>query len=191
MARRFLHHDAAFEHFLRERRIPYIAVDEARRTLLPLSDAGQNAGRSLKSFDFLVSLPHQRLIVEVKGRTCKTGSSVGRRGPAMGTRLESWATRDDVEGLQAWQRLLGGPDHSFHAAMVFLYTCEGEPADTLFDEAFHFRSVWYGLRTVLIDEYAPLMRPRSERWGTVDVAPLAFTSLHLPIRAAVRVARSA
>ena len=35
MAHRRDHYDRAFEGFLRARRIPYVAVDEARKTLLP------------------------------------------------------------------------------------------------------------------------------------------------------------
>jgi hypothetical protein len=47
MANRDNHYEAAFEAYLRERRLPYIAVDEARRSLVP--------DGSLKSLDFIVS----------------------------------------------------------------------------------------------------------------------------------------
>ena len=175
MARRFLHHDAAFEHLLRAHRVPYIAVDEARRTLLPNTE-------SLKSFDFLVSTPTSRLLVEVKGRTWRAPAATrpghsARSASATG-RLESWATLDDVEALRAWQRLLVG---GFSAALAFLYLCDAEPPDTLFDEAFEFKHRWYGLRTVAVDDYARCMRPRSERWRTVDVAPSDFARLRLPV----------
>jgi len=46
MANRDNYYEAAFEEFLRARRLPYIAVDEARRSLI--------AGGSLKSLDFIV-----------------------------------------------------------------------------------------------------------------------------------------
>ena len=175
MARRYLHHDAAVEHFLRERRVPYVAVDEARRTLLPMREG--IAPPTVKSFDFLVTLPGMGLLVEVKGRTWKAGRTSGAGLTARpGGALESWATLDDVEGLRTWQRLMGG---GFRSALVFVYLCDREPPDTVFDEAFEFRARWYGLRAVLIDEYAARMRPRSERWRTVDVSAAAFAQLRL------------
>ncbi len=48
MANRDNHYEAAFEEFLRSRGVPYVAVDEAKRSLL--SDGG-----SIKSLDFIVS----------------------------------------------------------------------------------------------------------------------------------------
>jgi hypothetical protein len=42
------HYEAAFEEFLRSRGVPYVAVDEAKRSLM--SD-----GASIKSLDFIVS----------------------------------------------------------------------------------------------------------------------------------------
>ena len=47
MANRDNHYEAAFEAFLRARRVPYVAVDEAQRSLV--------ADGSLKSLDFIVS----------------------------------------------------------------------------------------------------------------------------------------
>ena len=40
MAQRRHHYEAAFEGYLRQRRIPYVAVDEAKKSLLPGSPAG-------------------------------------------------------------------------------------------------------------------------------------------------------
>ena len=55
------HYEAAFEAYLRARRLPYIAVDEARRSLV--------ADGSIKSLDFIVSPPGQlSWLVDVKGR---------------------------------------------------------------------------------------------------------------------------
>lgn len=69
MAKRSNHYEAAFEAWLRSRKIPYLAVDESRRSLAE--------GRSLKNLDFVVSppnLPHSWL-VDVKGRRFPTGKS--------------------------------------------------------------------------------------------------------------------
>jgi hypothetical protein len=46
MADRDNHYEVAFEEYLRSRGIPYVAVDEARRSLL-------SEGGSIKSLDFM------------------------------------------------------------------------------------------------------------------------------------------
>ena len=48
MANRDYHYEAAFEEYFRSRGVPYVAVDEAKRSVL--SDGG-----SIKSLDFIVS----------------------------------------------------------------------------------------------------------------------------------------
>ena len=50
MANRDNHYEAAFEQFLRDRSVPYIAVDEAKRSLVA-------TGPSIKNLDFVVSSP--------------------------------------------------------------------------------------------------------------------------------------
>ena len=78
MANRDNHYEAAFEEYLRARGVPYVAVDEARRSLL-------SNGGSIKSLDFIVSAPGQiAWLVDVKGRAfpraTKT-SNIGKTGP--------------------------------------------------------------------------------------------------------------
>ena len=46
MAHRSVHYEAAFEDYLRAKGWPYVAIDEAKKTVF--------AGASIKSFDFLV-----------------------------------------------------------------------------------------------------------------------------------------
>ena len=41
MAQRRFHYEQAFEHFLRANRVPYLVVDEAKKTLLPAAEAAQ------------------------------------------------------------------------------------------------------------------------------------------------------
>jgi hypothetical protein len=72
------HYEAAFEAYLRRERLAYIAVDEARRSLVP--------DGSLKSLDFIVSPPG---------------------GPAWLVDVKNWSTRDDLRSLAAWQRHFG------------------------------------------------------------------------------------
>jgi len=67
MANRDNHYEAAFEAYLRSRGVPYVAVDEAKRSVL--SDGG-----SIKSLDFIVSTPCQvTWLVDVKGRKFPSG----------------------------------------------------------------------------------------------------------------------
>lgn len=82
------HYQRAFEAYLRQRRLPYVSVDEARRAILPegaplkIERRGGHNGHdasgppaTLKSFDFVVYGEGSNLLVEVKGR------KVARRRP--------------------------------------------------------------------------------------------------------------
>ena len=107
------------------RRIPYVAVDEARKALLPQgpvptvrSPEDIGAAASLKSFDFVIYGQGSNLLVEIKGRRVSGGKGKGGKGKA---RLESWVTMDDVASLRRWEGLFG-PE--FQATFVFVYWCE-------------------------------------------------------------------
>lgn len=180
------HYEQAFEAYLRERRIPYVAVDEARKALLPhdaLRDApGAKAARvpdgagdgSLKSFDFVIYGEGSNLLVEVKGRKL----SPRTRQRAARTRLECWATLDDVESLTRWERLFGP---SFEAVLVFVYWCDELPPDALFEEIFQHGDRWYAVRCVRLTDYRAAMKTRSPRWRTVDLSPREFDRLAGPL----------
>lgn len=204
VAQRRHHYESALESLLRARRIPYIAVDEARRALLPegsrlsVTAAGTNGEapgpRPLKSFDFVIYTQPDNLLVEVKGRRAGSGpargaaprGARGRHGgvplrsttvsaaPRQGSRLENWVTRDDLRSLEDWQTLFGA---GFRAAFLFIYWCDAQPADGVFNEVFAHRGRWYGVRAAFVDEYARVAKPRSPRWGTVDVPGVTFESL--------------
>ena len=49
VAQRRFHYEQAFEHYLRANRIPYVAVDEAKKSLI---SPGHGSG-CIKSFDFV------------------------------------------------------------------------------------------------------------------------------------------
>lgn len=198
MAQRRHHYEQAFETYLRSKRIPYISVDEARKALLPdgarlaVRHAGAPAAgderdraspdRTLKSFDFVVYTPGGNLLVDVKGRRIGR-TPVGGRGPGMVTirsgrgRLENWVTRADIDSLSEWQRLFG---EGFRAAFLFIYWCEAQPPDALFQEVFEHRGRWYAVRAVLLDDYARVMKQRSPRWATVDLASAEFERVSQP-----------
>ena len=185
MAQRRHHYEAAFESYLRNRRVPYVAVDEAKRTLLP-DDAKLKLGRPgqedaplqsirLKSFDFVVYSTPTHLIVDVKGRKVPRSTKPNRRG-----RLESWVTREDVAALAAWEQLFG---RGFAAWFVFLYWCDEQPPDGLFQEVFTHRNRWYAMRAIDLSSYASSMVTRSQRWGTVHLPTQAFEELSAPFSA--------
>src|SRR3954467_14324865 len=103
MADRSIHYEAAFEAFLREKGIPCVAVDEAKRALF--------ATAKLKSFDFVVySKAGPNLLVDVKGRSCR------KRATRAG--FETWSTERDVTDLTQWAQVFGD---GFNAVLMFLY----------------------------------------------------------------------
>ncbi len=168
MAQRRHHYEVALESYLRDHRIPYISIDEARRSLLPsIASLRVAEGPALKAFDFVVYGSSENLLLEVKGR---------RLGPRT-RRLESWVTRDDIDSLRAWSSLFG---NGFRPTLLFVYWCEEQPPDALFTELFTHKDRAYALRSISVDDYARAMRPRSPKWGTVDLAPRDFESLSQP-----------
>lgn len=181
MAQRRFHYERAFEEFLRSRRIPYVAVDEAKKALLPdnahlrLNSPGETGDSplALKSFDFVIYGDGGNLLIDIKGR--KVGTS--RRSGQLGTRLESWVTIDDIESLRRWQELFGA---GFEPAFVFVYWCDVQPPDALFQEVVEHRGVWYALRAVTLSAYRQHMKVRSPRWGTVDIPQSIFERISQP-----------
>lgn len=184
MALRQHHYERAFESYLRDQHVPYIAVNEAKRALLPADakfqvDDGSGAA-SIKNFDFVVYGSGQgggleraeNLIVEIKGRR------LPRIRLADGTpakpRLESWVTEDDVLALERWQSLFGV---GYRSVFVFVYWCDDIPPDGLFTEVFEYQGRWYTVRVVTLDDYQAHMKPRSPKWKTVNLAKTDFESL--------------
>ncbi len=100
MAQRRHHYELAFEHYLRDRRVPYVAVDEARKALLPedaqllVTDPGLGQ-RSLKSFDFVLYGRDANLLVEIKGRR------VAKRRNAASQQTSKAANGDSGEDTRA------------------------------------------------------------------------------------------
>ena len=196
MSQRRHHYERAFEEYLRSRRIPYVSVDEARKALLPEASSmrgrvggggtGEVAGKpaALKSFDFVVYGEGMNLLLDVKGRRVaprRTKSPTPMATPR--SRLESWVTEDDIASLTEWERLFG---ESFHAAFLFVYWCDEQPPDALFQEIFEYRERWYALRAVTVREYVRVMKPRSARWRTVDVPAAQFERVSQPFAPAPR-----
>lgn len=165
MAQRRFHYDQAFERYLREQAVPYIAVDEAKRAL-----ENKQPPVSLKSFDFVVySSTGPNLLVDVKGR-----KHSGRSNRS----LDNWVTQGDVECMTRWEKLFGD---GFMGAFAFLYWCAVQPPDALFQDIFESGDRWYALLAITLDDYRPHMRRRSERWETVSMPADRFTRLARPL----------
>ena len=157
MANRRNHYEAAFEAFIRARRVPCVAVDEAKRAFF-----GEDG---LKNPDFIL-YPRlgPNLVVEVKGKRAKDGR--GRRP------WENWVTIDDLDGLARWQEMFGP---GFRAILSFAYA---EPL-SLFplppgDGAFEFRGRAYRFWAVELDDYIKHLRSRGPAWKAVAMARRAF-----------------
>ncbi|MBY0111526.1 MAG: HYExAFE family protein [Phycisphaerales bacterium] len=192
MTQRRHHYEAAFEDFLRSARIPYVAVDEAKKALLPetasprleYSRAGDERPTSVKSFDFVIYGESQNLLLEVKGRRISprtlAAARTSNRGGSTRSRLESWVTQDDVDSLATWGSLFGS---GFEPAFVFVYWCDEQPPDALFQEIFESRGRWYALRCVLLSDYRANMKVRSPRWRTVHVSSSRFEQISQPFTA--------
>src|SRR5205807_407940 len=99
------HYEAAFEGYLRARRLGYVAVDETHRASLD--------DEPVKSLDFVVYGSGTRLLVDVKGRRFPGGPKDRPRRV-----WESWSTREDVDGLERWAERFG-PDYL--PLLVFAY----------------------------------------------------------------------
>ena len=162
MADRTVHYEAAFEAFLRSRGIPYVAVDETRRSL-----AGD---KSLKSLDFIVSPPEVpgSLLIDVKGRQRRDHSS--RRS------FESWTPERDVTDLLQWEQVFG---EGFRAVLAFIYWIETPltPEPGMFEH----RDRWYLLMGIDLAEYRNSMRRRSAKWETVCLPAEEFRNLARPL----------
>jgi len=161
MADRNIHYEAAFEAFLRERGIPCVVVDEAKRALF--------ASARLKSFDFVVySKSGPNLLVDVKGRQLRNRSR--RSG------FETWATEQDVNDLAQWEQVFGD---GYKALFSFVYWID--PPLTPEKSMFEFRGRWYYMVGIDLAEYRNHMRRRSAKWETVSLPAGDFKSLARPI----------
>lgn len=159
MANRDNHYEAAFEAWLRERRLPYVAVDEARRSKF--------SGGSIKSLDFIVSPPGGfRWLVDVKGR--KFPGSGGKQY------WKNWSTRDDLVSLARWERWFG---ERFGGLLLFAYNVVGNRSPLPAERLFEFRGGLYAFVGIRATDYAMHARSISARWDTLAVRSEQFRQL--------------
>ena len=160
------HYEVAFEAFLRARGVGFVAVDEARRSLLGEAD--------VKSLDFIIVGPDDaKLVVDVKGRKFP-GTSGGKPVKTW----QNWCERDDVHGLIRWAERFGP---GFRGVLAFAYhilPTVALPDDT--PDLFTFRDRVYLMRAIEVTDYAEHMERRSPSWGTVHLPAATFRRLVRP-----------
>ena len=160
MADRTVHYEMAFAHYLRERRVACISIDETRRTF--------TNQQSIKSLDFVVTpSPGCWLLVDVKGRKLPAGS----------LSLENWATEDDIASMNRWQQVFG---ENSTAILAFVYEL-GDPVQRFwFAESFCHNGQHFGCLCVKLAEYQSQVKVRSPKWKTVSIPRGAFTRMAMP-----------
>ncbi len=161
------HYEVAFEAYLRSRRVPYVAVDEAKRSVL-------SNGGSIKSLDFIVSSPGEvTWLVDVKGRRFPSGEETKQY-------WKNWSTRDDLVSLAHWEELFGD---SFRALFVFAYDVLTDRAPLLEAQLFAHRGSLYGFVGARLADYAAAARIISPKWDTVAMPTAEFRRIARPVDA--------
>jgi hypothetical protein len=162
------HYETAFEAYLRDRRLGYVAVDESRRSSL--------ADEPVKSIDFIVyGSGGSKLLVDIKGRKFP-GKSKGK----LRRIWQNWVEEDDVEGLERWQASFG-PE--YRALLVFAYYIlpEVEMRRGTAD-VWVWRGRRYLMRAVPVIDYRQHMRVRSPKWRTVHLPMAVYRDVVRPLR---------
>jgi hypothetical protein len=181
MANRDNHYEAAFEAYLRSRGVPYVAVDEAKRSLL-------SNGASIKSLDFIVSGGVDISVCPAAGKNaCPTRPITwlvdvkGRRFPSGDEQKQywkNWSTRDDLQSLAQWEELFG---ETFRGLFVFAYDVLGDRAPLPAEAMFEHRGSLYGFVAVPLADYAAHAHPISPRWDTWAMPTGDFRRLARPL----------
>jgi len=152
------HYEQAFESWLIDNRVQYVAVDERKKAAF-----GQS---KVKSFDFLLyAAGGQTLIAEVKGRLFKGNSLAGLKG------MQCWVTADDIDGLLQWQQVFGS---DYRAVFVFAYRMVKVDVDFDGRGCYNFDDNRYVFFAVRLEDYRGFMKLRSPKWKTVTLSAAMF-----------------
>jgi hypothetical protein len=163
MAKRDNHYEAAFEAYLQERRVAYVAVDEQRRSRL--------GDGSLKNVDFLVSpADGATLLVDVKGRRFPSGQRNKQY-------WRNWTTWDDLRSLARWQDRMG---EGSIALFGFVFHVVGDRSPLPADRLFVFRERQYAILAVRVVDYIRFARPLSAKWQTASIPTAIFRAAAIP-----------
>ena len=161
-------YESAFEAYLQDHRLCYIAVHEGRRSYLGDS--------RVKNLDFIVhGFGGLGLLVDVKGRRYPSG-----RAEKPKRTFECWSMQEDVDGLERWEAIFG---EGYHGLLVFTYLLgNDETPSSEWGDLFIFRGQRFLFRGITVEDYRRHLRVRSPRWRTVHVATSDFRQLAKPFR---------
>ena len=145
------HYERAFENWLIDNHIQYISGEEHKKAAFK--------SLKVKSFDFLLYPPNQKIIIaEVKGRRFKGTSFAKLAG------FECWVTAEDIAGLTSWQEIFG---QGHQAVFVFAYRIENIDVDFDGRDVYDFDENKYIFFAVKLDDYREFMKGRSPKWQTL------------------------
>lgn len=162
------HYEAAFEAYLRDSRLTYVAVDESRRASLD--------DEPIKSLDFIVyGINDTQFLIDVKGRKYPGGKQGNRTYT-----WQNWSTKADIDGLERWEQRFG---RGYRGLLVFIYyilpMVDLAPGTA---DLWHWRGRRYLLRAIPVLDYKQAMRVRSPKWETVHLPGSAFREHVRPFR---------
>ena len=138
MVKRWYHQEVAFEHFLRDRNISYLAIDEAKR---PVAID--------KNFDFLVFTEAKVYAIDVKGKQIpylwKGGS---------GFLWETWIHPKDLTGLRQWQDMLSPLFRcEVESLITYVYWIRERSFISDFRSVYKFRAKNYGIKAITLSDF--------------------------------------
>ena len=166
MAVSLTNYEQAFENWLIDNHVQYVAVDQQKRRIFARS--------KIKSFDFLLYPSNsQPVIAEVKGRKFKGKSLAALAG------LECWVTMEDVRGLIRWEQVFAD---GFEAVFIFVYEFENVDVETDGRDVYDFEQGCYMFYAVRLDDYREFMKVRSPKWQTVTLPAAKFRKFSIPVR---------
>ena len=164
------HYEAAFEAYLKDKGLSYIAIDETRPALY--------GAKTLKNLDFIV---HATLL-----RTCSSTSRAGDFRQAHPTKpravWECWSTSDDLEALDS---LAPAVWLGYQGLLLFLYDIDpGSPACPTTSKISGVSAaiaICCGRSPPTIIKCTSALR--SPRWGTVSLpTPMSIDGSSQPFR---------
>jgi hypothetical protein len=134
----------SFEHYLRDRGVSYLAIDEAKR---PVAID--------KNFDFLIFADSRVLVIDVKGK------QIPYQGKG-GFLWETWIHSKDLTGLRQWENmlkpLLRCPVESL---LTYVYLINDKVYLKDFQTIYKYQGKTYGIKAITITEFEKNKKIRS------------------------------
>ena len=180
MANSMNDYEKAFESWLQDNGVRFMAMDQNKRRIF--------ARDKVKTFDFLLypanPAPSTGLkkvvIAEIKGRKFKGRSLAGLAG------MQSWVTMDDVRGLADWEQVLAESkplgDVTIEASFIFAYKFDNIDVESDGTETYDFEDDQYIFYAVTLADYKKFMTLRSPKWETVTLPAAKFRQVAIDVR---------